>query len=218
MDPQFYTMSARRLGKPPEVKAFDTHTRTASIDGHLGSRWPSCIGPGQSHGPLLVSEAVVRDISQAHLSGALASPVGIEVHSKKQPPEPAPRYYSLTATGTIKAFRRIYKREMNSLSVLGDVLNDDDELLHKVRNAPREFVVRWIPQYDTWDGKEFFNTQHERMFGEICCNHAVVLLAKKHGWTNISFTPFDSIKRQYEDFRNLAWPPALWYPPDQPPE
>lgn len=213
VSPQFFIMGAQRVAPAPQVLSWKDDVLTAEVSGKSG--FLDCIGPKNSHDPLLVSAKVASDLKAAGITGGRLVQADIQLKNSSRP-NLRDQYFCLKATGHARAFRKIYSKNDSKLDFIKSVYDQGDSLVVQVRRSPKEFVVQWVIDEEEWEGSDLFNTQFQRMFGEICCTFKVVELAKAKGWTGFAFTAFDSIARNYMDFTSLEWPPETWYPRDQP--
>jgi len=184
------------------------------------SRWTDCLNPKLSSLGLIFSERVIDAITSEGLTGLRWAKVDFDLSEarglSKAPPCP---YYMIRVTGRPPVLRyRIFERVGENFELRFETSDKNTD--------PRWKAKTFIPHTQTLrveqGGGDAFMPVPDRTpsllpFGAFYCSRRFVELAKKHDFSNFSFTPLDRIAPMPSDFRTYEWPPEKWYPMSQPP-
>jgi hypothetical protein len=186
-------------------------TYVAHLEGEVfaslekGTKWPDVMGVGDVGPRLLLSERVIDTFGHEGVTGCRPHPVAIaESKSKKLDLNEAPCYFYI--------------------EVIGHVDIDPEASRDRVSRCPDCFaaldrtscqVRQFVPIEETWDGSDILQMRNCPC-GIMLCTERVLLLARKHRWTNFRFECMDVIRRHAAKWRGIdylgrKWPPQ-WYP------
>ena len=168
-----------------------------------GTKWPDILGTDGAK--FLFSERVVGTLRDEGIQKFAAHPAIIRnIKSRKLRNVRPPKYYYINIYGQMDV-------DLQASGVR--VLKKGCPVCLGGRKTEGEYI-RYVPLVETWDGSDIFELRNAT---GRCCTDKVLLLARKHRWTNFSFEPLDVI-REYSlgwpgiDYLGKKWPPAKWYP------
>lgn len=184
-----------------------------------GSCWADCLTPDFSHLPLVFSDRVIQVVIANKLKGLDWMELECDVKkNRKLAQQGGVRYFQAPPSGASLRFtQRVFEKIGGKYGFRFETSDRNDQ---RLRYKPRHYV-QFCPIDESWDGSDFMiaGLHHGGLlpFGGFYCTRRVVELARREGWSNLSFTPADYIGVCGGDFRKRPWPPEQWYPANHPP-
>ena len=232
----FTLASAREEGTPFYDRIIAYRPAGAGVGGGAGPgipvvtitgsyrSWTDCLSPEGSHLGLIFSERVMEALITEGLTGLKWSVVDFDFSSAKgaaRPPRHA--YYMVRLSGEAPVLSyRIFEKVEGKYQFRFETRDKSSDPRCKVFYLPGGFIphIQTIRLDDSGEGDDFMpvpgRTPALFSFGSFYCSRRFVELAKKHDFSNFSFTPIDRISPMVRDFRTYDWPPENWYPASQP--
>ncbi len=179
----------------------------------LRGSWPDAIG-GDGGGPrrLLLSERAAEELGKLGTEGY--DLLETEIESERNPPQ---QYFLVSAKSGVALERMPGFVEHRCPTCWRFQITED--VGQDIRDAATEQIGRYFHRplriiAGSWNGAHFF------MAGtRLACSKAVLELARRSRWTNLSFNCIDTTPRaritvgwRGIDYLGSQWPPERWYP------
>lgn len=191
------------------------------VDVRGGIEWSDVLTPGNSTHGLIVSRRVVESWINAGVEGfSLVPRVIRKVKSSALCKDVAPLYFEVIAKGKILCRYRFFEKTSDGYQFRFETENPSAE--PRTRFMAEGYIQyhQLVPIQDSWDGGDLICLPgQDRMgaFGRCFCSRRIVEVAKERQLSNFAFSPMDAVERFGGDFRDLPWPPEIWYKKDNPP-
>lgn len=179
----------------------------------LCASWPDAIGGfGGTPGHLLLSERAALELGELGTAGYDLLETDIE--AERNPPQ---NYFLVSARLGV-ALERMPGFEEHRCPTCWRFQFTED-VSQDIRDAATEQIGRYFHRplpiiAGTWNGSHFFKAGIR-----LACSKAVLELARKSRWTNLSFNCIDTTPRARTavgwsgiDYLGSQWPPERWYP------